>query len=156
MWSARSADHTVLAGKGIDTLATLAYVLTTPGVTPSEAALRDLLDSATPESVSLQALASIRRLMFEAQTLCIAQIKASIETEGETKVELAPAERAQRIAAQKRRLSGFDLKLDRWKMLMLTMHTSPPWWNMITRNGLSFTASSLELKRFRGRSLGKS
>ena len=108
MWSARSADHTVLAGKGY-TLATLAYVLTTPGVTPSEAALRDLLDSATPESVSLQALASIRRLMFEAQTLCIAQIKASIETEGETKVELAPAERAQRIAAQKRRLSGFDL-----------------------------------------------
>ena len=103
------AQITVLAGKGIDTLATLAYVLTTPGVTPSEAALRDLLDSATPESVSLQALASIRRLMFEAQTLCIAQIKASIETEGETKVELAPAERAQRIAAQKRRLSGFDL-----------------------------------------------
>ena len=86
------AQLTVLAGKGIDTLATLAYVLTAPGVTPSEAALRDLLDSATPESVSLQALASIRRLMFEAQTLSIAQIKASIETEGETKVELAPAE----------------------------------------------------------------
>ena len=75
----------MLAGKGIDTLATLAYVLTTPGVTPSEAALRDLLDSATPESVSWQALASIRRLMFEAQTLCIAQIKASVETEGERK-----------------------------------------------------------------------
>ena len=75
----------------------------------TSSSLRDLLDSATPESVSLQALASIRRLMFEAQTLSVAQIKASIETEGETKVELAPAERAQRIAAQKRRLAGFDL-----------------------------------------------
>jgi len=99
----------VLAGKGIDTLATLAYVLTTPGVTPSEQALRELLDSTSPESVSLQALASIRRLTFEAQTLCIAQIKASIDTEGETKVELAPAERSQRISAQRKRLAGFDL-----------------------------------------------
>ncbi|CAE7530302.1 unnamed protein product, partial [Symbiodinium microadriaticum] len=103
------AQLAVLEGKGIDTLATLAYVLTTPGVTPSELALRELLDSTSPDAVSLQALASIRRLTFEAQTLCIAQIKASIETEGEPKVELAPAERAQRIAAQKRRLAGFDL-----------------------------------------------
>ncbi|CAE7843090.1 unnamed protein product, partial [Symbiodinium necroappetens] len=78
-------------------------------VTPSELALRELLDSSSPDAVSLQALASIRRLTFEAQTLCIAQIKASIETDGEPKVELAPAERAQRIAAQKRRLAGFDL-----------------------------------------------
>ena len=103
------SDVAVLTGKGIKTLATLAYALTTPGATPSEDALRGLLNETHPDTVSLQALASLRRMVFEAQTLSIAQIKQVIENEGEAKVDLVPAERNQRLASQQSKLAGYDL-----------------------------------------------
>ena len=100
------SEVAVLTGKGIKTLATLAYGLTTPGATPPEDALRGLLNEAHPDTVSLQALASLRRMVFEAQTLSIAQIKQVIENEGEAKVDLVPAERNQRLASQQTKLAG--------------------------------------------------
>ena len=60
------ADLAVLSGQGIKTLSSLAYSLTTPGTSPGgEDALRGLLNSADPGSVSLASLSAIRKLMFE-------------------------------------------------------------------------------------------
>jgi hypothetical protein len=98
-----------LKDAGITNLASLAFSLTSPGTTPSEDALRGLLDPANPGNVNLTSLASIRRLMFEAQTLSIAQLKNSIEGNVEKKAELVPAERTARIQAQRDRMLGLEL-----------------------------------------------
>jgi hypothetical protein len=105
-----SADQIqVLKDKGINTLASLAFSLTSPGTTPSDDGLRGLLDSANPGGVNLTSLACIRRLMFESQTLSIAQLKNSIEGNVEKKAELVPAERTARIQAQRNRMLGLEL-----------------------------------------------
>ncbi|CAE7689738.1 unnamed protein product [Symbiodinium necroappetens] len=104
------AEHDALVARGVTTLSGAAYAVSTPGVTPTEAALRGLLDPIAPEGVSVGSLAAIRRLVFESQTLAIAEVKLAIEgTDGEKRSELAPAERTSRIAAQKARLCGYDL-----------------------------------------------
>ena len=88
-----------LIAKGVTSMSVLAYTLRTPGVTPDEASLRGLMNSASPGDVTVQTLASIRRLVFESQTLAISQIKSIIEADAEKKIELVPAERATRIKA---------------------------------------------------------
>ena len=98
-----------LVDNGVSSLATLAYSLTVPGTPPTEQSLRSLLNEPDPASVPLRALAEMRRLMFESQTLAMSQIRASIEHDGEKRVELAPAERASRIEDQRQRLKGYDL-----------------------------------------------
>ncbi len=104
------AQITYLVNNGINSLSKLAFAATTPGVTPSEDALRGLLDD-DPTRVTLGALSAIRRLMFEAQTLSVALVKQTVEgTDGSMKAELAPAERAQRIADQKGRLGGISFQ----------------------------------------------
>ena len=104
------AQITYLVNNGINSLSKLAFAATTPGVTPSEDALRQLLDD-EPARVTLGALSAIRRLMFEAQTLSVALVKQTVEgTDGSVKAELAPAERAQRIADQKTRLGGISFQ----------------------------------------------
>ena len=48
-------------------------------------------------------------LMFEAQTMSLASLKQAIEHNENRKVELAPAEREDRILRQKGKLQGLDL-----------------------------------------------
>ena len=96
-----------LVARGVNSMSKLAFALTTPGVTPDEGSLRRLINDGDPGSVTLGTLSAIRRLVFEAQTLSIALVKSAVEgTEMAGKVELAPAERSHRIAAQKTRLQG--------------------------------------------------
>ncbi|CAE7624913.1 unnamed protein product [Symbiodinium sp. CCMP2592] len=103
------AELDVLVRKGLTSLSLLAFSVSTPGEVPQEAELRSILDPADPTTVPLRALSALRRLMFEAQTLSIAQLKSSIEGEGEKKAELAPAERTNRITDQRKRLVGLSL-----------------------------------------------
>ena len=98
-----------LQDKGITSLSQLAFALTTPGTSPPDDSLRGLLHD-DPDQVSVGQLASIRRLMFDAQTLSAAQVKHVLAGNGAAKkAELVPAERSQRIREQKTRLSGFEL-----------------------------------------------
>ena len=103
------AEIAVLVNAGVDNLAKLAFSITTPGVNPGEAELRGLLNNARPNEVSIGSLASIRRLMFDAQTLAIQNIKSQVDGSDSAKRELVPAERSVRIADQKARLAGYDL-----------------------------------------------
>ena len=58
----------------------------------------------------MSSLSGLRRFIFEAQALCVAQVKMSVEgTETERKFELVPAERNSRIEAQCKRLTGLAL-----------------------------------------------
>ena len=100
-----------LVRRGVNSLSKLAFAITTPGVTPSEASLRSLLDGDAPDAVTIGDLSALRRLMFDAQTLSIALVKQAVEGgDSNTKVELAPAERSFRIEAQKKRLVGISFQ----------------------------------------------
>ena len=91
------------------TLQGLAYCLTFPGTSPTEDQLRSLLNPAEPATVTRGALSAARMLMFEAQTMSLASLKQAIEHNEDRKVELAPAEREDRILRQKGKLQGLDL-----------------------------------------------
>ena len=93
-----------LAGQQITTLQGLAYCLTLPGTSPTEDQLRSLLNAAEPATVTRGALSAARTLMFEAQTMSLASLKQAIEHNEDRKVELAPAEREDRILRQKGKL----------------------------------------------------
>ena len=104
------ATRDVLVGKNLNTLASLAFAAGQPGETPTDAALTSLA-RAGDEEVPIATLASLRRLVFEAQLLMTAQVKQLIEQRSDDqKAELAPAERTERIKRQAERLSGVALR----------------------------------------------
>ena len=95
--------------KGLNNLSKLAFAISTPGTSPDDESLKTLVHD-DPDMVTVGQLASIRRLMFDAQTLCAAQVKHILAgTEATRKAELVPAERAQRIEEQRTRLVGVEL-----------------------------------------------
>ena len=115
-FAARALEHGLtegqsqrLQGQGINSLSQLAFSLATPGTAPGDEALKTLLHD-DPDQVTVGELASIRQLMFDAQTLSAAQVKHVLAgSDAAKKAELVPAERAQRIQAQREKLSGMDL-----------------------------------------------
>ena len=79
-FKARALSHGLVQGivdslvsKGITSLNQVAYALTPPGTAPSEQALRLFINADKPDDVTAGQLASIRRLVFEAQTLSVSQ-----------------------------------------------------------------------------------
>eukprot|EP00435_Cladocopium_sp_Y103_P038892 s848_g10.t1 len=115
-FNARAGEHgitrvqlTRLQNQGIVNLSKLAFSITTPGTVPPDDALKQLL-SDDPDTVTVGELSSMRRLMFDAQTLSASQIKTVLSgSDTVRKAELVPAERATRIQAQKNRLQGMEL-----------------------------------------------
>ncbi|CAE7910880.1 unnamed protein product, partial [Symbiodinium necroappetens] len=89
-----SGSRDALVAKNLNTLASLAFAAGQPGETPTDAALTALVRTGADE-VPIATLASLRRLVFEAQLLMTAQVKQLIEQRADDqKAELAPAERA--------------------------------------------------------------
>lgn len=115
-FNARALEHGLtraqlerLQNQGLTNLSKLAFSLTTPGTVPPDDALKGLLADNLDE-VTIGQLSSIRRLMFDAQTLCASQIKTTISgADHGRKAELVPAERATRIQQQRTRLQGMEL-----------------------------------------------
>ena len=115
-FSARALEHGIsnaqldrLQRSGISTLSQLVFSLTTPGTSPGDEALKALLHD-DPDQVTVGQLASIRRSMFDAQTLSAAQVKHVLAgNETARKAELVPAEGVQRVQNQKERLRGMEL-----------------------------------------------
>ncbi|CAL1170783.1 unnamed protein product [Cladocopium goreaui] len=115
-FNARALEHGLtraqlerLQNQGLTNLSKLAFSLTTPGTVPPDDALKGLLADNLDE-VTIGQLSSIRRLMFDAQTLCASQMKTTISgADHGRKAELVPAERATRIQQQRTRLQGMEL-----------------------------------------------
>ena len=103
------SETTILRDAGITTLAKLAFSVGQPGETPSTEDLKSLIREGD-EAVSVGQLSCIRRLVFEAQTIMIAQVKSLVENKPEGSLQLAPAERSERIKKQVERLKGLTLK----------------------------------------------
>ena len=96
--------------RGVDTLSKAAYAVGAPGVLPSEDALRGFLNPDEPATVEQGQVAIARRLVFEAQTLAVSQLRQQIEGPDEKRQDLQPAERRFRLTEQARRLQGMSLR----------------------------------------------
>ena len=98
-----------IARRGVDTLSKAAYAVGAPGVLPEDA-LRSFLNPETPTAVEQGQVAIARRLIFEAQTLAVSQLRQQIEGPDEKRQDLQPAERRFRLDEQARRLAGMSLR----------------------------------------------
>ena len=108
-FSARALEHGLspeqlqrLQDKGITSLSQLAFALTTPGTSPPDDSLRGLLHD-DPDQVSVGQLASIRRLMFDAQTLSAAEVKHVLAGNGVAKKAELVQPRGRNVSESKRR-----------------------------------------------------
>ena len=94
---------------GTTSLARLAFAASPPGTTPSDEQVRNLFSVAVAPNVGT--LSSLKRLIFEAQTLVVADVKSKVTKKDDSMPSnMAPAERENRIAEQRRRLTGLRLR----------------------------------------------
>ena len=92
----------------VNTLARFAFAIVPPGQTASDDAIKNLF---LPAVANAGTVSSARRLIFEAHSLLVAQVKQKVDkTDDGTAITLAPAEREHRIESQKGRLQGLRLR----------------------------------------------
>eukprot|EP00435_Cladocopium_sp_Y103_P073792 s107_g45.t1 len=103
------AEIEAVIGNGVSSLARLAFAASAPGTTPTDEQIRALFGGAMAPNVGT--LASMKRLIFEAQTLVVADVKSKVtRKEDSVPANMAPAERENRIAEQRKRLTGLRLR----------------------------------------------
>ena len=91
-------------------MARLAFVAAPPGTAPTSDQVEPLL----PAGAGHGSMASMKRLIFEAQTLIVAEIKSKVQRKDEpsSTIALSSAERDSRVEEQKRRMTGLRLRGD--------------------------------------------
>ena len=98
-----------IIANGVTSLARLAFAASQPGTTPTDDQVAALFGAGIVPNVGT--LASIKRLVFEAQTLVIADVKnRATKKDDAVPTNMAPAERENRINEQRRRLTGLRLR----------------------------------------------
>eukprot|EP00435_Cladocopium_sp_Y103_P007410 s3328_g2.t1 len=103
------AEIDAVIASGVSSLARLAFAASPPGTTPSDEQVRGLFTGGLVPNMGT--LASLKRLIFEAQTLVVADVKAKVTRKEENiPTNMAPAERENRIAEQRKRLTGLRLR----------------------------------------------
>ena len=97
--------------KGYSTMALFAFSCNySPGASSDEAFINMVKDTLGRDPTAVE-VSILRRLFSESYANVAADIKSQIEQTDETAVrKLAPAERAQRLAEQKARLTGISIK----------------------------------------------
>ena len=105
-----AAEITFLVDRGANSLARLAFAAAPLGTAPTTEQVQQLL----PAGAGHGAVASMKRIIFEAQTLIVADIKAKVQRRDEpsASVSLSSAERDSRVEEQKQRLTGLRLRGD--------------------------------------------
>ena len=100
-----------LSSAGVDTLGKLSYAVSLPGSPPSQAKI-DVFAGKLRAGVSLSIGddAALKRLVFEAQTLTVAELRASVQSGDDGPKKLPVAERTLRIEDQRKRLLGLSLE----------------------------------------------
>ena len=102
-----NAEASALETNGITSQARLAFAACHPGQTPTEAQLQPLLH---PIPLNPGNSVSLKRLIFESQTLVCNEAKIKANRKGDASTTFAGAERDARIEQQKLRLTGFRFR----------------------------------------------
>ena len=100
-----------LSSAGVDALGKLSYAVSLPGSPPSQAKI-DAFAGKLRAGVSLSIGddAALKRLVFEAQTLTVAELRASVQSGDNGPKKLPVAERTLRIEDQRKCLLGLSLE----------------------------------------------
>ena len=101
------AEASALETNGITSLARLAFAACHPGQTPTEAQLQPLLH---PIPLNPGNTASLKRLIFESQTLVCNEVKVKANRKDDASTTFAGAETDARIKQQKLRLTGLRFR----------------------------------------------
>ncbi|CAE7737917.1 unnamed protein product [Symbiodinium sp. CCMP2592] len=100
-----------LKAAGVTTLGKLSYAVTLPGNQPSSDDMDAFIVALRPgASITLGDSSALKQLIFEAQTMTVAELRSSMQATDEVPRKLPASERSMRIEAQKRRLSGLPLE----------------------------------------------
>ena len=103
------AEIDAVIDAGVTSLARVAFAAAPPGTTPTDDQIRPLFGGTVVPNVGT--LTSMKRLIFEAQTLVVADVKGKVNKKDDlSPVIMAPAERESRIAAQRTRMTGLRLR----------------------------------------------
>ena len=98
---------------GIRTVSQAAYAAAPPGQTLNDEKVTALCNTLGENRPTLNQLTVVKRLLFEAQTMSLAHLKANIEQQPDSAVRKLPgAERAQRLELQATRLGGLEIRND--------------------------------------------
>ena len=101
-------EANALINNGVSSLARLAFAACAPGQTPTDDQLTALLG---PVPLNPGNAASLKRLIFEAQTLICSEVKSKAgKREDSSQVSFAAPERDARIVQQRNRLTGLRFK----------------------------------------------
>ena len=96
-----------LKAKGVTTFSVLAFACGTPQVPATEDAFDAFAKSVLGAGAGLGETSRLRRLLFEASTLSVAQVKAQLARDTLDTIRKFPlAEKAERLRLQKARLPG--------------------------------------------------
>ena len=101
-------EANALTRNGVTSLARLAFAACHPGHTPTEAQLQPLL--LQPIVLNPGNAASLKKLIFEAQTLVCNEVKIKANKKEDAPTNFAPSEREARVQQQKDRLSGLRFR----------------------------------------------
>ncbi|CAE7626860.1 unnamed protein product [Symbiodinium sp. CCMP2592] len=102
---------TALKDAGITTLGKLSYAVTLPGNQPSSDDMDAFILTLRPGArITLGDSSALKQLIFESQTMTVAELRSSMQATDEVPRKLPASERSMRIDAQKRRLSGLPLE----------------------------------------------
>ena len=101
-------EANALTNNGVSSLTRLAFAACAPGQTPTDEQLAALL---RPVPLNPGNAASLKRLIFEAQTLICSEVKSKAgKREDSSQVSFAAPERDARIVQQRNRLTGLRFK----------------------------------------------
>lgn len=133
------ANRNAITAGGITTFSSLAFAVGTPQSPPSDDAFRAFADTILPVGYGVGVYSGLRRLHFEATTLVVAQLKARVTGDGdEAKRKLPVVEKQARLADQRTRLTGVEIKGEMQPSFALVDAVQ----NMIETNSIMWIAPS--------------
>lgn len=99
-----------LKAEALATFAKLSFAITTPGVPASDAQVQTFLGTLRPGvAATIADQSAFKRVLFEAQTLMIHNLKSSIKGDDATIQRMAPPEREARLQKLRLELKGIDI-----------------------------------------------
>ena len=100
-----------LKASGVTTLGKLSYAVTLPGTQPSGDDMDEFIATLRPgANITLGDSSALKPLIFESQTMTVAELRSSMQATDEVSRKLPASERSMRIEAQKTRLAGLPLE----------------------------------------------
>ncbi|CAE7482001.1 unnamed protein product [Symbiodinium natans] len=98
---------------GVKTVSMAAYAATQPGQPLTDREVSTLCTSLGQNNPTLAQMTVVKRLLFECQTMSLANLKATVEQQPDSVLRKLPgAERAQRLELQAQRLGGLSIEHD--------------------------------------------